>query len=240
MAGEQLLYNRPLPGARVNMSHPLSKGLVGCWLLNENGGIRAMDASPYQNDGLLGGFADPPPRSFNGLKFDGSNDAIDCDSKASLYLGGDLTFEFWIKSDDLTVTSRVLGYGSDQSALGVSYNVGWGTGIRVNAWFQVGDATSNELVGFALDTWYHFAISRLGTLLSIYWNGQLFQTLTQANAWSSSLQNTYIGKRNATGTEFWKGSIGLVRIYNNRVLSLDDVKALYLSPYKPLGIPMFL
>ena len=64
----QLLYNRPTFPAQLNMAHPLARGLVGCWLLNEEGGLRAFDSSPYGNHRLVtGALSHYDGKTFNGV-----------------------------------------------------------------------------------------------------------------------------------------------------------------------------
>jgi hypothetical protein len=46
---------KPPLGSQINWSHPLSKGLVGCWLMNEGSGDRIYDLSGKGNNGSLVG-----------------------------------------------------------------------------------------------------------------------------------------------------------------------------------------
>lgn len=43
--GTAAWHTKPPLGARLNSSHPLAKGLIGHWLFNERGGLRALDSS---------------------------------------------------------------------------------------------------------------------------------------------------------------------------------------------------
>src|SRR3990167_7263966 len=36
---------KPVVGSQINWGHPLAKGLVGCWLMNERGGRKIIDLS---------------------------------------------------------------------------------------------------------------------------------------------------------------------------------------------------
>jgi hypothetical protein len=51
---------KPPPGTQLNYSHPLSVGLVGCWLFNEGAGTTALDSSGQGNHGTLTNFSNPP------------------------------------------------------------------------------------------------------------------------------------------------------------------------------------
>ena len=92
---EQILWDRSQFPAQLNMAHPLTRGLVGCWLLNDTGGLRAWDSSPYANHGLLTGFADPVKRPFNGLQFDGTDDYVSVPNVGPLQLTTKLSLGVW-------------------------------------------------------------------------------------------------------------------------------------------------
>ena len=71
-------YTKPPPGAQIDWGHPLARGLVGCWLFNEAGGIRANGLAAA-NHGLLGEgiAANMPVWAGQGLRFDGLDDYVD-------------------------------------------------------------------------------------------------------------------------------------------------------------------
>jgi hypothetical protein len=48
-----MLLFKPFRGIQLNRSHPLARGLVGCWLMNENGGNKVFDLSDNRNTGSL-------------------------------------------------------------------------------------------------------------------------------------------------------------------------------------------
>lgn len=73
MAGEQFFYNRPLFPAQLDMSHPLTKGLVGCWVLNGSDQIRVWDSSPYKNHGYL---VNTAKGRWQGVYFDNANSQV--------------------------------------------------------------------------------------------------------------------------------------------------------------------
>lgn len=47
---------KPPVGATINWNHPISRGLIGCWLMNEGGGTLVRDIAS-RNDGQLSGGA---------------------------------------------------------------------------------------------------------------------------------------------------------------------------------------
>ena len=81
------LLQKPLLGVPVNWSHPLARGLVGCWLMNEGGGNKIYDLSGNQSRYLGNFVADTtwkPGKSGSSTYFDGTDDII----KLQLWKGG--------------------------------------------------------------------------------------------------------------------------------------------------------
>jgi len=69
---------KPVRGIRLNKSHPLVRGLVGCWLFNEGSGNIVQDSSGNGNTGSL--IADThwvPGKSGPALDFDGTGDNVE-------------------------------------------------------------------------------------------------------------------------------------------------------------------
>ena len=83
-----MLITKPKRGIRLNPFHPLSKGLVGCWLFNEGSGQKYYDLSLYGNHGIQSTKAYAPKwtsgKYDRGLKFDGTNDFCNMGNDASL------------------------------------------------------------------------------------------------------------------------------------------------------------
>ena len=48
-------YNKPYLGVPINGTHPLAKGLVGCWVMNENSGNVVQDLSGNVRTGTITG-----------------------------------------------------------------------------------------------------------------------------------------------------------------------------------------
>lgn len=75
---------KPPLGVPINWRHPLAKGLVGYWLMNENGGTHVADLSGNGNHGTLTGMAFPGTptsgwtagRDGPALALDGTNDYV--------------------------------------------------------------------------------------------------------------------------------------------------------------------
>lgn len=235
MPGEQILYQRPLPGARLNMAHPLALGLIGCWLLNENGGLRAMDLSPYGNHGILQG----PIRAFNGMLFDGVDDYVNLGSPAILGGMSTLTVGAWIKpaayppaADVARIFHRAEGGNPNRILMDINENGYLRLTINNSGNIQTTDAV--PLSSYSLAT----GIYNRGNI-DVYINHLKQATGSIADqAITAGNIGVRIGYDVADARPF-NGSIAGVWIWS-RVLSPEDIKSLYLSPYKPMGLPMFI
>lgn len=105
---------KPWLGLQVNYGHPLSKGLVGLWLMNENSGDKVQDLSGNGNSGTLAGTTPvwTPGKYGPALDFNGGYvDIGDIDGIA----GRSLTIVAHIYVDDLTGDERgiVTQWSSD-------------------------------------------------------------------------------------------------------------------------------
>ena len=223
-------YIKPPAGTQINPLHPLSQGLMGCWLFNEGVGSLANDISGNKNHGRLTNMAPNVQGSgwggskFGGsLKFDGVNDHIDCGNDVSLNITSNITMAARIKFtsvDTTMVLNRTTGLGQ----AGYEIYVSNGTVIsRINSAtgaispLEYNDNNCHSVVGI-----YN------GTQNLIYVDGTLVANETVGAPNSNPSASFQIGAR--VGGLFFNGIINSVRIYN-RALSAEEVKTLYLDPF---------
>ena len=231
----QHLLNKPPPGAQINLSHPLARGLVCYWLFNEQSGNQAYDLSPYHNHGTLHNFNDPSSkdRSSLGLQFDGSTTYVDCGDDASLNITDEITNEVWLNASTGDANKGIYSWYDGVGGVFMQ--------TRTDALLVLaGTDVDYGSVSFAISgNWVHCTLVYDGSLsgdanrLKLYANGNI-QTLTfnpSANipATISTPGNLIIGNIN-TLSRFFDGTIDDVRIYN-RALSADEIKLSYLEPY---------
>ena len=224
---------KPSRGARLNRTHPLARGLVGCWIFNEGSGDKVYDLSGYGNHGTLTNM-DPATDWVGGkhgwaLDFDGSNDYVDtADAPFQLANG---TFEAWAYADDIDthyLASKDLSGYHDDFWL---YLIGSSPHI-----LQFGiDSGSTEYkvdsdAEFPLTTWTHIAVVWGSGGMKMYIDGVLqADTDSHTGGVVANGRNFVIGagKGNAYN---WDGLIGLARIYN-RGLSPAEVALLHDEPF---------
>jgi len=101
---EQIFTQRPLFPAELDMAHPLTKGLIGCWVMNDIGSL-AYDSSPYHNHGRATGSIG----KFEGRNFDGVSQFLDCGNKDILLLKkGAATFTIWLVTTDASAQIDII------------------------------------------------------------------------------------------------------------------------------------
>ena len=81
MPGDMTLV-KPSFYTALNRTHPLAKGLVGCWLLNENNGTIINDLAGTNDGELINNAAWAITQKGPGLEFptDGGSDRVDIGS----------------------------------------------------------------------------------------------------------------------------------------------------------------
>ena len=234
MSNEQVLTNKPLFGAQLDCSHPLTKRLVGCWLLNDNG-YRAFDSSPYKNHGILNGFTSPTyslgQRSSQGIKLNGTTTYVDCRNNDSLKITGAITIEAIIKLQAV-VDDRIICKGATAGQRGwnlVADASGYYCQISSDGTAQVYIQLSTSPI---LNVWTHIVATYIPSIsLNIYIDGILKgqnTTSIPASQYNSS-SNVFIGKY--VTSSYFNGTIGLIRVWNNRVMSNSEIKQLSTNPY---------
>jgi hypothetical protein len=220
-------------GVTLNLKGPattLDDGLVGHWTFDASE-IRnnIADRSPEGNHGfLLGTTATTTSRGPIGqaLTFDGFNDVVNVPYAASLNILSDITIATWIRRTSLS-QGDILTKGLDD-------NSAWDYGLYL---------TSGNLVRFSSDTigsgvnsvselddsdWYHVVVTRSGSTVTIYINGQSDASGTLSGAFGSGNNPVHIGKGgDITHGATVPGSLDDTRLYN-RVLSAAEVQQLYL------------
>ncbi|MBN1445916.1 MAG: hypothetical protein JW957_07410, partial [Candidatus Omnitrophica bacterium] len=77
--------------------------------LDETGGYKAVDASSYENNGSVGGGTWKSDGKFGGcIYLDGSWDVIRCGTEGSLSPTDQITFEAWVKPEDVSGIRQVI------------------------------------------------------------------------------------------------------------------------------------
>ena len=222
---EQVLYDRPLFPAQLNMAHPLTRGLVGCWVLNENDptSMRAWDSSPYKNHGLVTGALG----RHQGRKVDGIDDIIDVAVGTEITGLTTYAIEAWQKLTAVENGQVLLNFrpGDVYQIFTTMYS------NATTGWAYLG-LSYYRLFTTALDTaWHHIIFEVTGddvTTAALYVDSvaQAIQSTTSTGSVSAKT-GLRIGEGHA---EWLNATLGELRIYN-RLLTASEKQQLYLNPY---------
>jgi len=111
--------NKPPLGTQLNLAHPLSRGLIGYWPMNERMGDKVNDISGNRNTGACMAMSFPPAATSGwnpGLKgsclsFDGTSDYINVNHNVMLNPTNTITVIVWAKFSALVDNETILRKG---------------------------------------------------------------------------------------------------------------------------------
>jgi len=217
-------------GTPINFAHPLAKGLVGCWLMNEGSGNKIYDLSGNGNDGtFVNHTAWVPGRTGPALTFDGVDDHVVVPNKASLNPISALTISVWVNQKATSV-----GQSANISNIAGKTSSSYGYELRLTSdvlyflieqggWIGLSGNTLN------LNQWYHIVGTYDKSNMKLFVDGGLVNSLAESADIRVDTGSFYVGSRTASA-RYFNGLIDDVRIYN-RALSEQEVQQLYLNPY---------
>lgn len=212
----------------VNFSHSqITRGLICHYKLDGN----AQDESVYQNHGVVMGNATPCPDRFNNpygaICFDGQTGYISV-PHGDLFnnIQNEFTISAWAKidvsSDNWWITICCKGNQALESANSPHFRfqltkltASWVTGNVAN-WQQ----------NYDLDQWYFWVITFNGQTINIYQDGTNIASFTYTQGLFPNTDPLEIGRDVPGNTEYFKGSIDDLRIYD-RCLSYNEVQTLF-------------
>lgn len=231
-------YNyKPSLGSSINWNHPLSEGLIACYLFNEVSGLKSYDISRYNVAGTLTNGALFSNIDGGIVTLDGVNDYISLTETPIVNTSG-VTIEIWFRT---TQTSQAL----------ILQTPNYGGGLYLNRFTNTGklfpffdnssgnNSSSDESTISVNDNLWHCAVATYANnITSLYIDGKLNKQY--ADTYSPSLAtNAYnIGWNVGTSTYF-AGSVLKYSAYN-RALSEEEIKSLYENPYQFIISPSHL
>lgn len=115
--------------------------------------------------------------------FNGTSQSLSVASNAAFAIGaGDFTLEMWVYPRAST-TCALFDQRNPNSVLGWDLYI-----TSTGPSFRFGTSSTNYLISnfSTLNVWYHVAVVRSGTALSIYQNGTLSQTVVNSQNWTNN------------------------------------------------------
>ncbi len=240
------MFIKPFRGIQLNRSHPLARGLVGAWLMNEGSGQKICDLSGNQNTGTFatGSYLPAWTQGKFGfaLKFDGG-DYIDCATPSTLNsLQVPMTISGWFKQNNTTGNQVIFGqYNAPTNHKLIkmirveSGTLKYYTSASNGAYQSCGTLTPT------VTNWHFFAIVVSGgissPIVTIY-----LDSASQSSSLSalSSTPDTTVPVHIGNDNRDWTGINGLIDnlLIYNRVLSAAEVAKLYCEPFAMFEAPL--
>lgn len=203
-------------GSQLQLGDPINAGLVGYWLLNENGGARVNDLSSNGNHGAITGGSWVGGKYGPSLVFSGSTDVT---LTASIPVTSGITYVVWCRRS--TDHTGVLIANRWTQLRVVTANVSWYADLDA-----AGVTTTTNPI--AIGPWYCIAVTQVGTAYAIYVDG--VSVLSGATV---AMDNTDLRKYlgcNVPGNTTFYGAMSSAAIYN-RALTAAEIAQLYREPF---------
>lgn len=226
---------KPPAGSKIDINHPLADHCVAAYLFNDHGSGIVLDASVYQNHGVLknGAYIQN-----NRLFLDGTDDYVEVPHSPSLNLPNAITILAKVNSTD--VQSRwndIIGKGTADTD--ESFSVYW---LGSQIWMELGDPLIAYNVGYSNNISYQHSISMTKTSTS--YNYAYYSNNWSYNIWQTGNLNLNIryntlpmsiGKRfyNSTFAQRsmnFKGYMDYLYIFNKE-LSKAEITDFFENPY---------
>jgi len=200
------------------------------------------DYSPAGNDGTsrggIGSNYNMSGGKFSGaFEFDGTDDSVNITDSDDFNFGASsFSIEFWYMSKAIPDRHRILDHFEGATAGWImQFHQTEGKPDRLYSNFRNTDASELTLdangLNLSNNIWYHVALVRTTSIMSLYLNGKLIGSTTTNVEKTLGDPNEFllVGKAYDQSTEYLNGFIDELRIYKNRALSEEEVKAHYLG-----------
>lgn len=220
------LTTQPPLGTPLNRSHSLSQGLIGCWLFNEGGGLKAVDSTRLNiiDAPLANGAVFKQSSRGNVGSLDGTNDTVIAATNFSPEVP--VTLAAWVKPSGVGLSCIVsFGFASNEQLIAIQGSSKFGaitqTGVNNNA---------ASLTTAAIDTWY-FVVGVFASIVlrKIYVNGNFEAQNTVSNTIVAGTSTIRVGVR-ASGVQFFNGIVQNAMVWK-RALSDSEIRQLYINTY---------
>lgn len=220
---------KPTPGTPLDPLHPLSRGLIGCWLGGEVAGSKLGDSSPFNRPATLTGGVSWTGGHHGGraVQFDGTTGYIALPDLSAVTVTR-ATFVLWVRVNAHTPAGSPGGWYLNTSSGGGSHYP-WSDGSIYEGTF----AAARKTVGAGLVTdrsrWHQVAITtEAGAGWRFYQNTQLVFSAS-ADSSITLVSGPQIGKN--SGGYMMPAAVDAIRLYADRALSASEIAQLYANPW---------
>jgi hypothetical protein len=195
-------------------------GLILCLDAGNNrsylgSGTEWRDLSNRGNNGTLVNGVGYNSSNQGSLVFDGSNDYV---SIQNITTSKSCSICIWFKENAPTAWSDVLTFQTGDDATASRLERHGVVPYQYN-WYRGGFVTGTVLFSHSIDKYDYIVLTFDATNATCYKNG--LQTAQSVSSDFGTASTIHFGKR-LTGTEYWKGNMSSIQIYN-RSLSATEV-----------------
>jgi len=241
---------KPPEGSQLNWANPISKNLIGRWLLNEHGGAnkafnigRDMGRTPPHS--RIGGVTTVPgPFGAPAVQFDGTTgllNMVDGSGNSIAYVSSPpFTFMAWACQTDATKDLNIMAVADEAANLEAHVLSILGTTNTFR--FLTRDAGTTA---FALSTetavtgrWYQVTgVLNSDSDRKVYVNGHLAGSDTTATAvTAANIDNLTFGAFKRLATTYGTGRLDNISVWN-RSLTANEILWLYNNPFGDILVP---
>jgi len=220
---------KPVLGSQIQLGHPLAKGLVGYWPMNEGTGNVVSDLSGNGRTLTLTGDVSWWACKFgSAIDFVGDADYLidDGSGPPNLVDQGDITISLWFSQDVVRTEIQALIRVRDAAIVVTT------SGFR---WFPDIDGGSPVEFAYTLNAaqWYHLAVTQNSAkAYVVYIDGKAISSGTSGVGidMNAAGRGTLVGALSTTGTWDFNGKLDNISVYN-RALSPGEIQDLYSNPF---------
>ena len=227
---------KPIRAYQINWSHPLARGLTGCWLLNEATGEKVADCGLGRNNGSFH-YATTPPvwrpgKHGPALEF-GTDRCIDCGTGK---FGWDLTNQVSVVSlvnQSANQTNTIFARSAYVRPVRLHAQSGGRASWRVYTDGTDCLITSTSSHATNGSEWVHVAGTWRAGHGRLYVNGALEVSESSSTGSLTTTDNQFVGIGGTYGGGYlycFDGKIEYIFVYN-RVLSAEQVRWLRREPF---------
>jgi hypothetical protein len=217
--------------AKINWSHPLARGLVGCWLFNEGAGNTAFCLGNNKINGVGSNISwGPSPGGICPI-YNGSNSSFNCGNNTVFGVSSAMTVlcSFYMTAPPGAWSQTYLASKNWSYPLALGFNRG-SSDVTTSLILRTDtDTTHNGNKVLSLNTLYDVSFTYDGSYIRLYINGLSDNTPAAKTGTLNDTSTIYqIGCRNSSG--YFTGSI-IKSIIWNRALSPVELIDLSFNPY---------
>jgi hypothetical protein len=205
-------------------------GLTNWWPGDGNG----EDIVSGRNGSFIGDATTGPGLVDEAFVLDGVDDYIDVPDDPTLNFGtGDFTVDLWVNFNGLTGNQVMMEKWIQEEAQEHNISQGWTLQTVDNqVYFVMDDGSEGDYLvgaepGIKPHTWYHVAVTRQGSTVTLYWDGMAISSTEIGSLNLDAPISLKIGRREGPFGFYLNGRIDEVEIYNGTALIQEQISGLY-------------